>query len=234
MMGCGTSSSPIPSPAARRADDPHYNNASNNTTTSYDPYPQPPRLATETAYDGLRLRETIFEAYQRLDDSIVKMEALCPGPRLATIDAWTEHLLQIMPTVDDGSMTGLEGIETATDAVSGAMPVERGYAPDGSSSISTTAATAESTMDYALDVDRAAIVRLAVQLNVALDVQRARRNETHLAELSVGRMENCARKLHADIVGHTRQRAGHLLEQYGRLKAMYDEQDGILGECLWW
>lgn len=33
-----------------------------------------------------------MSAYQRLDESICRIESLCPGPRLATAEAWVEHL----------------------------------------------------------------------------------------------------------------------------------------------
>lgn len=36
--------------------------------------------------------ETILSAYQKFDESICRMESLCPGPRLATAEAWVEHL----------------------------------------------------------------------------------------------------------------------------------------------
>lgn len=36
--------------------------------------------------------ETISQAFQRLDEQICRLEGQCPGPRLATIEAWIEFL----------------------------------------------------------------------------------------------------------------------------------------------
>ncbi len=36
--------------------------------------------------------ETIYQAYKRLDQQICKLEGMCPGPRLTTVEAWIEFL----------------------------------------------------------------------------------------------------------------------------------------------
>lgn len=35
---------------------------------------------------------TILEAYQQLDEEICRLEGMCPGPRLATMDTWIQYL----------------------------------------------------------------------------------------------------------------------------------------------
>lgn len=221
MMGCGTSSQRHSGTVA-----------GNNGHYDID---QP--LASDTAYAGMKLKETVFDAYVRLDDSIYQLEQLCPGPRLATVEAWTEHLVQIAATPeaialtmlsagsnggdDDDDIDGDLKLVTTT-VISTPTPVPKETA------ILAVAAQADRT----LDVERAAVMRLALQLSVALDAERARLNETHLAEVSVRHLQHIGRVLHADVLGHTRERADQLLELYGRLKAMYDEQDGLLGKLM--
>lgn len=205
VMGCGTSSSTAAT--STPIIDVHHIQTDNDST-------QP--------VAGMKIHETLSDAYQRLDDTIYRTELLCPGPRLATVDAWIEHLVYIRPP-DDGrsEMTLLFEPNDDDDEVDATATTAPGRTP-------TPVRRLEAARS--LDAERAAILRLAVQLNVALDVQRARLNETHLADLSVRHLDHIARGLHADILGHTRQRATHLLEVYGRLKFLYDEQDGLLGK----
>lgn len=35
---------------------------------------------------------TVLEAYQQLDEEICRLEGMCPGPRLATMDTWIQYL----------------------------------------------------------------------------------------------------------------------------------------------
>lgn len=46
----------------------------------------------------LQRQETIRQAFVRLDEDIYTMESQCLGPRLATIEAWQQHLLKIKDT----------------------------------------------------------------------------------------------------------------------------------------
>lgn len=50
-----------------------------------------------------------MEQYVRLDEQISKLEGTCPGPRMATAEAWVEHLRSKHET-----MLGLEGMDLAT------------------------------------------------------------------------------------------------------------------------
>lgn len=210
MMGCGTSS---------QANDPHAIDG------HYDDQVQ---LATDTAYAGMKLKETVFDAYVRLDDSIYQLEQLCPGPRLATVEAWMEHLVQIAVPPDSIALTAIDEDDFADGDLS-QLPL--GKAMTTTTIPKETAILAVAVQaDRTLEVERATVARLAVQLNVALDAVRARQNETHLAEVSVRHLQHIGRVLHSDVLGHTRERVDQLLEMYGRLKAMYDEQDGLLGE----
>lgn len=47
-----------------------------------------------------------MEQYVRLDEQISKLEGTCPGPRMATAEAWVEHLRS-----KHEAMLGLEGMD---------------------------------------------------------------------------------------------------------------------------
>lgn len=228
MMGCGASSSNNSAPNSASADG-YDKRAQHHANGGSDPT----ALASDTAYAGLKLNETVADAYLRLDDSIYELERQCPGPRLATIEAWLEHLLQIGLAHQTAARAAtLAATSTATAsqaalAAGNAITIASTTAVATAATATTTAATGS---DRSSD-ERTAIVRLAEQLNVAMDAERAQRNETHLAEVSVRHLAEVTRQRHADVVDHTRDRAALLTEQYGRLKEMYDEQDGLLGGC---
>lgn len=50
--------------------------------------------------------QNIVRQYVRLDEQISKVEGSCPGPRMATAEAWIEHL-----QAKRDAMLGLEGVE---------------------------------------------------------------------------------------------------------------------------
>lgn len=50
--------------------------------------------------------QNIVRQYVRLDEQISKVEGSCPGPRMATAEAWIEHL-----QAKRDAMLGLEGID---------------------------------------------------------------------------------------------------------------------------
>lgn len=37
-------------------------------------------------------RQTILATYQQFDEEICRLESLCPGPRLTTMDTWIQYL----------------------------------------------------------------------------------------------------------------------------------------------
>lgn len=45
----------------------------------------------------MQTNETILQAYQRMDEEICTIEQSCPGPRLATAEAWIDHLESLEP-----------------------------------------------------------------------------------------------------------------------------------------
>lgn len=63
----------------------------------------------------------MIEAYQRIDVEILNLETLGPGPRLATLTAWIQHLetlyastlnmLEISPIVEDEENLNLVDFE---------------------------------------------------------------------------------------------------------------------------
>lgn len=48
----------------------------------------------------------VAQQYVRLDEQISKLEGSCPGPRMATVEAWIEHV-----QARRDAMLGLEGME---------------------------------------------------------------------------------------------------------------------------
>lgn len=69
--------------------------------------------------------QNIVRQYVRLDEQISKLEGSCPGPRMATAEAWIEHL-----QAKRDAMLGLEGMEHPTVPASQTVLHDEATTPD--------------------------------------------------------------------------------------------------------
>lgn len=104
-MGCGSSMETPPSAseqvpnAALRIEQ----NGGSNVTVNGETFGSQLRIYYIYMYFCV---QNIVRQYVRLDEQISKVEGSCPGPRMATAEAWIEHL-----QAKRDAMLGLGGIE---------------------------------------------------------------------------------------------------------------------------
>lgn len=72
-------------------------------------------------------------------------------------------------------------------------------------------------------------MKLAIQCDVAFNIEKAAKNEEFLASVSKTYLENIEAQLLNDIIEHARSRSKALTENYNTLRLLYAEQDGLLG-----
>ncbi|XP_037926558.1 uncharacterized protein LOC119661329 isoform X2 [Hermetia illucens] len=144
--------------------------------------------------------ETITDAYQRLDKEICALEGRCPGPRLATAEAWIEHL-----------QAKLKSLWSDT--------AEEGVTLDDDFWFKTQQASEDDVKD---------IVKLTVKLGVVSDVEKSVANEDFLATVSRKSLQTSANQYYLDMIERAKNRAKTLLMSYNQLKALYIEQDGLI------
>lgn len=70
---------------------------------------------------------------------------------------------------------------------------------------------------------------MAVQCDVAFNVEKAAKNEEFLASVSKTYLDNIEAHLLHDIIEHAKSRSNALTENYNLLRIIYAEQDGLLG-----
>lgn len=106
-MGCGSSmetqssaSGPLPLNGALRLQE----NGGPKVTVTVTVISQ--SIVLESWFAYTLCVQNIVQQYVRLDEQISKLEGTCPGPRMATAEAWIEHL-QAKRDV----MLGLDGME---------------------------------------------------------------------------------------------------------------------------
>ncbi|XP_022226720.2 uncharacterized protein LOC111076957 [Drosophila obscura] len=159
----------------------------------------------------------IINDYMRLDEQISKMEGSCPGPRMATAEAWIEHL----QGKHDG-MLGLDGMEVA----------QRQREEQG-----TTDMEALSLQSYPQKRDGNQIVantptkdlaQLAYNLGVIGDTSKASMHEDFFANLSESALYLLSIRYYGELLEHTKERLKTLAENYAELNELYVRQDGII------
>lgn len=72
------------------------------------------------------------------------------------------------------------------------------------------------------------MLKLAVKLQVAFDVNKASENEEFLARISRSMMEVELHRLKLDMVEHARKRVETLTDSFSKLRQLYLEQDGLI------
>lgn len=69
-------------------------------------------------FNVFKRQETIRQAFVRLDEDIYTLESQCLGPRLATIEAWHQHLLRIKETLQaSNNLTSNISLDESTEDV---------------------------------------------------------------------------------------------------------------------
>ncbi|KAH8262683.1 hypothetical protein KR026_007147 [Drosophila bipectinata] len=163
----------------------------------------------------------IVEQYVRLDEQISKLEGTCPGPRMATAEAWVEHLRG-----KHEAMLGLEGMDLPTmrdrekDGVRETDPEEALPLPSypmgrqGNQIVANTP-----TKDLA---------QLAYNLGVIGDARKASMHEDFFANLSDSAMYLLSIRYYGELLEHSKDRLKTLMESYADLNELYVKQDGII------
>ncbi|XP_037709151.1 uncharacterized protein LOC119546732 isoform X1 [Drosophila subpulchrella] len=157
----------------------------------------------------------IVEQYVRLDEQISKLEGTCPGPRMATAEAWVEHLQS-----KHEAMLGLEGMGVAPlrereQETEEALPLP-GYTMgrQGDPIVANTP-----TKDLA---------QLAYNLGVIGDARKASMHEDFFANLSESALYLLSIRFYGELLEHTKVRLKTLVESYAELNELYVKQDGII------
>ncbi|XP_020805998.1 uncharacterized protein LOC110182313 [Drosophila serrata] len=175
-------------------------------------------VVTEVS-SGMQSRHTaagnIVEQYVRLDEQIGKLEGTCPGPRMATAEAWVEHLKS-----KHEAMLGLDGMDVAP-----LRERERGrdfeqeevYTMGGRQGNQIVANTP--TKDLA---------QLAYNLGVIGDARKASMHEDFFANLSESALYLLSIRYYGELLEHTKERLKTLVESYAELTELYVKQDGII------
>ncbi|XP_030383123.1 uncharacterized protein LOC115630629 [Scaptodrosophila lebanonensis] len=180
--------------------------------------------------------QNIVQQYVRLDEQISKLEATCPGPRMATAEAWIDHL----QTKRD-AMLGLEGmdreqreqllqrnqrlLQQKPQTEDDAEPLTlNGYPlpapttqrlPGGGSEIVANTPTKD-------------LAQLAHNLGVIGDERKASTHEDFFANLSESALYLLSIRYYSEVLEHTKVRLKKLIERYAELNELYVNQDGII------
>ncbi|XP_017095755.2 uncharacterized protein synr [Drosophila bipectinata] len=177
--------------------------------------------AMQSRQNGAPAVMNIVEQYVRLDEQISKLEGTCPGPRMATAEAWVEHLRS-----KHEAMLGLEGMDLPTirdrekDRVRETDPEEALPLPSypmgrqGNQIVANTP-----TKDLA---------QLAYNLGVIGDARKASMHEDFFANLSDSAMYLLSIRYYGELLEHSKERLKTLMESYADLNELYVKQDGII------
>lgn len=158
-----------------------------------------------------------------LDLRISAIENMCPGPRLATAEAWVDHL-QIR-------LSNLQESTPMAPKVNGTVQLHNNGG--GSNSSTLNVLSNSKTLPNGVHsnyVDQTTdIARLALNLSVLEDVHKASSNEDFFAKLSQTSLDEMTIKFYEEVIDHAKDRAKGLLAAFTQLSDLYVEQDGIIG-----
>lgn len=198
---------------------------------------------------------TILEVYQQFDEEICRLESVCPGPRLATMDTWVQYLetqrafadkdvVQLPLHLLDDDEHEIEEEELKYDkherlhndsyAITKVRQVRiciwrKPFFPI-EYPISSFYYTWLSIIVCLHIIRWCAGVQLAEKLNVITDIQQAMKYEEFMASVSRRYMDDMTKMLRGEILEHAQKRASELMQQYTRLRGLYSEQDALIGQ----
>ncbi|XP_055920608.1 uncharacterized protein LOC129952175 [Eupeodes corollae] len=156
---------------------------------------------------GRTRNKNTVEEFVQLDEEISEMEGLCPGPRLATAEAWIEHLQERR-----------DALVLDTDIIQYNLPIDQ-------VSDTTIATVNQELVNNSPSKD---LARLVITLGVLLSKQKASEQEDFFAKISKSALEVIALRYYNEILQHTKSRVKFLNENYKRLNELYVQQDGII------
>ncbi|XP_037958695.1 uncharacterized protein LOC119688115 [Teleopsis dalmanni] len=201
---------------------------------------------------------SIVKEYVRLDEKISKLESTCPGPRMATAEAWVEHL-----QTKRNSLLGMDGMEVvpkvqqpkdelsplaaqrnsnedilvvdAYDTPTTALHVAANPTPfatkqqNGVVPIGNgVGVVARHGNDIVTNTPTQDLANLALNLGVVGDVNKASTHEDFFANLSESALHLISLRYFTEILDHTKVRLKAHMESYAALNELYVNQDGII------
>ncbi|XP_055642674.1 uncharacterized protein LOC129779298 isoform X2 [Toxorhynchites rutilus septentrionalis] len=160
--------------------------------------------------------ETVPQAHQRLDEEICALESTCPGPRLLTAEAWIEHLQTLFGR---GRAIDEHPNQLVLNARIVDIPSEISdpYEPESANAVANR--------------NRDDTAKLALKLDIAMDSEKAARQEEFIARISRSAMELEEESFRADMIELARSRAYGLRQSFSRLKALYLELDYLIASA---
>ncbi|XP_055599512.1 uncharacterized protein LOC129748787 isoform X2 [Uranotaenia lowii] len=169
-----------------------------------------------------KVAETVPQAYQRLDEEICLLESTCPGPRLLTAEAWVDHLTKLF----DEQFRNNDELYSHHQQLRGnsKLMMDTSKMVDIPNGIPDASKMGPDTASQSVD-DTA---KIAIKLDIALNPDKAARQEEFIARISRSAMELESERFRADMIDHARDRALHLRQSFGRLKVLYLELDHLL------
>ncbi|XP_039502352.1 uncharacterized protein LOC120458681 [Drosophila santomea] len=157
----------------------------------------------------------VVEQYVRLDEQISKLEGTCPGPRMATAEAWVEHIQS-----KHEAMLGLEGMGVAPFQ-------EREWETE--EALPLPAYTMGRQGDpIVVNTPTKDLAQLAYNLGVIGDARKASMHEDFFANLSESALYLLSIRYYGELLEHTKVRVKTLVESYAELNELYVRQDGII------
>ncbi|KAI8043372.1 uncharacterized protein LOC128262981 [Drosophila gunungcola] len=160
----------------------------------------------------------IVEQYVRLDEKISKLEGTCPGPRMATAEAWVEHLQG-----KHEAMLGLEGMGM------GVAPMRESQRETEEETLTLPNYTTGRQGDpIVANTPTKDLAQLAYNLGVIGDARKASMHEDFFANLSESALYLLSIRYYGELLEHTKQRLKTLVESYAELNELYVRQDGII------
>ncbi|XP_055683783.1 uncharacterized protein LOC129790333 [Lutzomyia longipalpis] len=126
------------------------------------------------------------------------MEMKCPAARLATAEAWVEHL------------ESLKRNDIVNDLHDDPFAIQMATEPQ------TT-----------LTGEKDDLFKIALQLGIISNARKAFEQEEFLAKVSAKSMQITNDQLHMEMIQHAQQRVDDLRQEYGKLRMLYEEQDGL-------
>lgn len=172
----------------------------------------------------LQTKSTLVEKYVSLDLRIAAIENMCPGPRLATAEAWVDHLQMKLNTLQES----IPAVPKANGTVQLHNNENGGSSSSTINVLSNSKSLPNGINSHYID-QTTDIARLALNLSVLEDVQKASSNEDFFAKLSQTSLDEMTIKFYEEIIDHAKDRAKGLLAAFTQLSDLYVEQDGIIG-----
>ncbi|XP_055837392.1 uncharacterized protein LOC129905828 [Episyrphus balteatus] len=157
---------------------------------------------------GRMKNKNSVDEFIHLDEEISEMEGLCPGPRLATAEAWIEHLQEKRDAlVLNTDLTQYNSAKDQTVTDSTVVTVNQEFINDSPSKDLT---------------------RLVINLGVLTDKHKASAQEDFFANINKSALEVVSMRYYNEILDHTKSRVKLLTENYRTLNELYVQQDGII------